>query len=79
MIPTQTEQELYDKLNDYRKQLQADSLTLFDIQQFMKTCQIHEVEPKEIYKHIALGNACSWKPYKMACADHEKYKRKSKK
>jgi hypothetical protein len=49
MNPTLAEQELYDKLNDYRAQLQADSLTPFDIQQFIRTCQIHDVEENQKY------------------------------
>jgi hypothetical protein len=74
MNPTLAEQELYDKLNDYRAQLQADSLTPFDIQQFMRTCQVHGIEPQKIYRHIAMGNACSWRSYLTACVRYEKYK-----
>jgi hypothetical protein len=74
MSPTLAEQELYDRLNDYRTQLKADSLTPFDIQQFMKTCHIQDIEPRKIYRHIAMGNACSWGSYLTACVRYEKYK-----
>ncbi|WP_407355684.1 hypothetical protein [Methanolobus sp. WCC5] len=79
MNPKLAEQELYDKLNAYRTQLKADSLTPFDIQQFMRTCRIHDIEPRKIYRHIAMGNACSWGPYITACARYEKYKRGARK
>jgi hypothetical protein len=49
MNTTLDEQELYDKLNAYRTQFQADSLTPFDIQQFIRTCQIHDVEENQKY------------------------------
>ncbi|AFV22478.1 hypothetical protein Mpsy_0265 [Methanolobus psychrophilus R15] len=51
-----------------------DSLTSFDIRQFMKVCQVHEIEPRKIYRYIEMGNACSWGSYKTACGRYEKYK-----
>jgi hypothetical protein len=64
--PIQSEQGLYDRINDYRKELRTSALTTYDIKKFINS-QSSELHPDIVLKHIILGNACSWGTYDRAC------------
>jgi hypothetical protein len=69
-IPIMNEQELYNIIDRYRKELRTAALTTYDVQKFIysQTCEFtHEI----VLKHIILGNACSWGTYERACEHFE--------
>jgi hypothetical protein len=68
--PIKSEQDLYDRINDYRKGLRTSALTSYDVQSFVKT-QSSDLHPDIVFKNIILGNACSWGTYDRACEHFE--------
>lgn len=70
---TVSEKELYDRLNQYREQRRTSALTTFDIKHFATENELN-VGPKAILKFIALGNACAWGTYDIACKHYGAYK-----
>ena len=72
MNEIKTEQELYDRINLYRKEQRTGALTSYDVQPFLET-QSSELHPDIVLKNIILGNACSWGRYDEAFEHFENH------
>ncbi|SFM16314.1 hypothetical protein [Methanolobus profundi] len=68
--PVKNEQELYNKIDQYRKEHRTSALTTYDVQPFIET-QPHDLHPDIVLKNIILGNACAWGTYDTACGHLE--------
>jgi hypothetical protein len=68
--PITSEKELYDRINEYRKEQRTGALTSLDVQSFIET-QTTDLLPDIVLKNIILGNACSWGTYDIACEHFE--------
>ncbi|WP_340818862.1 hypothetical protein [Methanolobus sp. WCC4] len=68
--PIRTEQELYNRIDEYRKGQRTSALTTYDVQPFIET-QERDLHPDIVLKNIILGNACSWGRYDAACQHFE--------
>lgn len=67
------EQELYEQINNFRKEFKTAALTRFDIHKFIDSQSNDEITPEQVFKQIAIGNACSWGSYERACEHYLKY------
>ncbi|WP_048135219.1 hypothetical protein [Methanolobus tindarius] len=70
--PIQSEEDLYNRINEYRKTLRTGALTSLDVQSFIET-QSTDLLPDIVLKHIILGNACGWGSYDIACEHFENH------
>nr|WP_321496123.1 hypothetical protein [uncultured Methanolobus sp.] len=70
--PIKSEQELYNRINQYRKEQRTAALTSYDVQDFIET-QESELHPDIVLKNIILGNACAWGTYDVACLHFENH------
>lgn len=70
--PIINEKELYERINEYRKERRTSALTSYDAHLFIET-QSSELHPDIILKNIILGNACAWGIYDTACWHLENY------
>lgn len=70
--PIKTEQELYNRINEYRKKQRTGALTSLDVQPFIET-QSTDLLQDVVLKIIILGNACSWGTYDIACEHFENH------
>lgn len=70
--PIQTERELYNRIDEYRRTLRTGALTSLDVQSFIET-QSSELHPDIVLKMIILGNACSWGTYDFAYEHFENH------
>ncbi|ETA68883.1 hypothetical protein MettiDRAFT_2371 [Methanolobus tindarius DSM 2278] len=68
----QSENELYDRINEYRKNKRTGALTSLDVQSFIET-QSTDLLPDIVLKNIILGNACGWGTYDIACEHFENH------
>lgn len=73
MNEIKNEQELYERINQFRKELKTSALTRFDIYKFMDLQSNNEINPEQVFKQIIIGNACSWGSYERACEHYLKY------
>ncbi|WP_321430842.1 hypothetical protein [uncultured Methanolobus sp.] len=67
-----SEQELYNRINEYRKKLRTGALTSLDVQSFIET-QSSDLFPDVVLKNLILGNACGWGTYDTACEHFENH------
>lgn len=70
--PITTEEELYDRINEYRKLRRTGALTSLHVQDFIET-QTTDLLPDIVLKNIILGNACGWATYDIACEHFENH------
>lgn len=68
------EKDLYNKINDFRKGLEAFTLTSTGIKKFIDENPEYGTDPETVIKYSILGNICSWKNYEIACVYHEAIK-----
>ena len=64
--PIPTERELYNRIDEYRRNQRTGALTSLDVQPFIET-QSSELHHDIVLKNIILGNACGWGSYDVAC------------
>ncbi|WP_292464538.1 hypothetical protein [Methanolobus sp.] len=67
------EPEIYNRVNTYRQQIRTSALTTFDIPRIIDTYR--DLDTEKVFRHIIVGNACSWNTYEIACVHYEKYQR----
>ncbi|WP_321429917.1 hypothetical protein [uncultured Methanolobus sp.] len=67
-----SEQELYNRINEYRKKLRTGALTSLDVQSFIET-QSSDLFPDVVLKNLILGNACGWGTYDIATEHFENH------
>jgi hypothetical protein len=70
--PINSEEDLYNRINLYRKELRTGALTSLDVQDFIETQEsdlLHDI----VLKNIILGNACGWGTYEIACQHFENH------
>ncbi|MDI3485845.1 MAG: hypothetical protein PWQ50_1065 [Methanolobus sp.] len=70
--PITNERELYERINEYRKEQRTGFLTSYDVQPFIET-QSSDLHPDIVLRIIILGNACSWGTYEIACEHFENH------
>jgi hypothetical protein len=70
--PITNERELYERINDYRKERRTSALTSYDVNPFIDT-QSSDLHPDIVLRIIILGNACSWGTYDTACQHFENH------
>jgi hypothetical protein len=68
---TQSEEDLYNKINAFRKKLNVFTLNSRSVREFMNKNPEYCNRPEKVLKQSILGNACSWKAYEVACVYHE--------
>ncbi|WP_143072240.1 hypothetical protein [Methanolobus profundi] len=70
--PITNEREVYDRINEYRKEQRTSALTSYDVYPFIET-QSSDLHPDIVLRIIILGNVCAWGIYDTACQHFENY------
>lgn len=65
------ERELYNKINDFRKELDIFSLSSCAVKEFVALNPEYSNEFEVVLKNSILGNICAWRNYETACVYHE--------
>jgi hypothetical protein len=65
------EQDTYEQVNLYRQKIRTSALTTYDIPRIIDTYR--DLNSDKVLRHIAVGNACSWREYDVAYVHYQKY------